>query len=111
MVRDVADIDELLSLRLDPVAGVADRVPGRRDRQDAGHKLCAVLDEHQAIAVRQQILARPVTIIFIMSFMPALASSVQKSKSVLGHIDFARSGSFSTPFSRHQAASNGRRCA
>src|SRR5215216_6294933 len=37
---------------------MADRVPGREDRLDAGQELLAILDEVDAVAHRREVLAR-----------------------------------------------------
>ena len=47
-----------LALRRDHEGDVADRVSRRRDRLDAGQDFLSVLEEHDAVPVRQQLLAR-----------------------------------------------------
>ena len=53
---EVADIGHGFAGRLDVEDGVADGVSGRADCRDAGQEFLAVLDEHDAVAHRQQVL-------------------------------------------------------
>src|SRR6266568_7383134 len=58
MVHEVANDEERLAARINHKAGMSDRVPRGIHRLDAGKDLLAILVKHDAVPVRDQVLAR-----------------------------------------------------
>ncbi len=77
MVREIADIAELLAARGDHEHGVPHRVPRRGDGGDAGEEFLPVLEEDHAVPVRHEVLA--CLIEEGLQARPVIFSSVQKS--------------------------------
>ncbi len=87
MVRHVAAVAERLALRRDHVARVPDGVARGRNGLHARHNLLAVLDEDDAIAVRQQVPSRRIDLRFHQIHAPAVRFVGPVLQIGLRHID------------------------
>src|SRR6266566_1081904 len=101
MVHEVANDEERLAARINHKAGMSDRVPRGIHRLDAGKDLLAILVEHDAIPVRDQVLARGERRAFGRGAEPLVVGP--EFQVGLGNIDL-RVGEIAAAIGRHDPA-------
>ena len=105
MVHEVADDEQRLAARVYHEAGMSDRVPRGMHCLHAGENLLAVLVEHDAVPVRDEVLARGERGAFGGSAEPLVVGPEFQVR--LGNIDL-RVGKIAAAVRRHDPRRYGR---